>query len=218
MRKALTWGLVALGCGLTACSGEVESKVVVTPPKPAPSVAPSPGAEPVAKAEPSTPADPDGDGVTGAADRCPDKPETKNGFDDADGCPDEVPLAYLDGDTMVLGEQVSFAPGGKLAASSHGLLDAMAKALQKDAGSKVEIGVFYAGGTKSPADGTATRTRAGEVRSALTKRGVSGGRLSTKSYERCPERQGTRKGTVMVVLRVVERGGKKTGVKLGCDA
>ena len=181
-------------------------------------MAPSPGAEPVAKAEPSTPADPDGDGVTGAADRCPDKPETKNGFDDADGCPDEVPLAYLDGDTMVLGEQVSFAPGGKLAASSHGLLDAMAKALQKDAGSKVEIGVFYAGGTKSPADGTATRTRAGEVRSALTKRGVSGGRLSTKSYERCPERQGTRKGTVMVVLRVVERGGKKTGVKLGCDA
>jgi OOP family OmpA-OmpF porin len=35
--------------------------------------------------------DADRDGVPVPADRCPDKPETKNGFDDADGCPDEVP-------------------------------------------------------------------------------------------------------------------------------
>jgi len=36
------------------------------------------------------PADYDGDGVDDAADRCPTRPETTNGFRDADGCPDVV--------------------------------------------------------------------------------------------------------------------------------
>lgn len=35
--------------------------------------------------------DPDGDGIQGAYDRCPEQPETQNGFEDADGCPDELP-------------------------------------------------------------------------------------------------------------------------------
>jgi len=36
------------------------------------------------------PNDYDGDNVTDATDRCPTRPETKNGFQDADGCPDVV--------------------------------------------------------------------------------------------------------------------------------
>jgi OmpA-OmpF porin, OOP family len=35
-----------------------------------------------------TPADPDGDGISGAADKCPDRAEDKDGFQDEDGCPD----------------------------------------------------------------------------------------------------------------------------------
>ena len=210
-------GVVWLGLAISGCSGKVKSKVVVTPPKPAPSVAEAPQA-PAATPRPRVEEDGDDDGITGSADRCPEEAETKNGFEDGDGCPDEVPLAYLDGDTMVLKKQVNFAPGGRLATSSNDVLDAMAEALSKapEAG-EVEIGVFYAGGTEGPADGTATRTRAGEIRTALTKRGVSGRRLSTKSYGRWPERDGTRKGTVVVLLKVTERSGKKTGVKLGCD-
>lgn len=34
------------------------------------------------------PADRDGDGITDDKDRCPDRPEDVDGFDDADGCPD----------------------------------------------------------------------------------------------------------------------------------
>ena len=34
------------------------------------------------------PADYDGDGLVGAADKCPKEPENINGFEDADGCPD----------------------------------------------------------------------------------------------------------------------------------
>jgi hypothetical protein len=36
----------------------------------------------------ATSGDRDGDGVIGAADRCPDEPEDKDGFQDSDGCPD----------------------------------------------------------------------------------------------------------------------------------
>ncbi|WP_324761052.1 hypothetical protein [Haloarcula montana] len=35
-------------------------------------------------------ADYDGDGIDDSADKCPTRPETKNGFQDADGCPDVV--------------------------------------------------------------------------------------------------------------------------------
>jgi OOP family OmpA-OmpF porin len=37
---------------------------------------------------PAPPVDPDGDGIVGAADKCPNAPEDKDGFEDADGCPD----------------------------------------------------------------------------------------------------------------------------------
>ncbi|MFB6352746.1 MAG: thrombospondin type 3 repeat-containing protein [Halobacteriales archaeon] len=36
------------------------------------------------------PADYDGDGIDDSTDRCPTRPETRNGFQDGDGCPDVV--------------------------------------------------------------------------------------------------------------------------------
>lgn len=38
---------------------------------------------------PSLPGDRDGDGYPDAEDKCPDEPETWNGFEDEDGCPDD---------------------------------------------------------------------------------------------------------------------------------
>ena len=37
--------------------------------------------------------DPDHDGITNDKDKCPDQPETVNGYQDDDGCPDEIPEA-----------------------------------------------------------------------------------------------------------------------------
>jgi outer membrane protein OmpA-like peptidoglycan-associated protein len=54
----------------------------VTPPPPAP-------------ADP----DPDRDGILGAADRCPNEPETRNAYEDDDGCPDNPDA---DGDGVLL--------------------------------------------------------------------------------------------------------------------
>ena len=45
----------------------------------------------LAACEPAPPPDKDGDGILDDADKCADKPETKNGFEDTDGCPDEKP-------------------------------------------------------------------------------------------------------------------------------
>ena len=46
--------------------------------------------QPVKKVEPPPPVDedPDKDGILGAADKCPNDPEDKDGFEDDDGCPD----------------------------------------------------------------------------------------------------------------------------------
>jgi OOP family OmpA-OmpF porin len=54
-----------------------EAAVLVAPPPP-----------PVRIEPPPPPPDPDGDGIIGAADKCPDQPEDFDGFQDADGCPD----------------------------------------------------------------------------------------------------------------------------------
>ena len=39
--------------------------------------------------KPAAPGDSDGDGVTDDVDKCPDKPEDADGFEDEDGCPDD---------------------------------------------------------------------------------------------------------------------------------
>jgi len=48
------------------------------------------GKKPVPKVEvaPPPPADTDGDGIVDAQDKCPSRPEDKDGFEDGDGCPD----------------------------------------------------------------------------------------------------------------------------------
>jgi outer membrane protein OmpA-like peptidoglycan-associated protein len=61
-----------------------EPVVLEPPPAPPPPPPPPPPAPPVDK-------DPDHDGIIGDADKCPNEPETVNGYQDDDGCPDEVP-------------------------------------------------------------------------------------------------------------------------------
>ena len=49
----------------------------------------------------AVPRDRDRDGIVDAQDRCPDQPETRNGYQDEDGCPDRVPDVDSDGDGLV---------------------------------------------------------------------------------------------------------------------
>jgi cysteine-rich repeat protein len=60
-----------------------------------------PKQEPVEEPLPAPPApdtsDDDGDGIVGAADKCPNEPENVNNFQDDDGCPDTLPDTDQDG-------------------------------------------------------------------------------------------------------------------------
>jgi len=51
----------------------------------------------VIREEPPPNPDPDGDGIIGASDSCPEKPENVNRWQDEDGCPDEIPDTDSDG-------------------------------------------------------------------------------------------------------------------------
>lgn len=73
--------------------------VVVEPPPPPPPPVhvepPPPPPPPVVVVQPPPPPPPenpdrDGDGIPNEKDKCPDKPETVNGWQDDDGCPDEL--------------------------------------------------------------------------------------------------------------------------------
>lgn len=44
--------------------------------------------------------DPDKDGIRGDADKCPNEPETVNGYKDDDGCPDEKPQVEVTDTSM----------------------------------------------------------------------------------------------------------------------
>jgi outer membrane protein OmpA-like peptidoglycan-associated protein len=60
------------------------------PPAPLPAPEPEPEPEPEPKpAPPPAPKDTDGDGIMDPDDKCVDKPEDKDGFEDTDGCPDD---------------------------------------------------------------------------------------------------------------------------------
>jgi len=110
---------------------------IASPVRPRPRVVhvepPAPPREEVAP-----PVDADGDGRTGADDRCPEQPESANGFTDSDGCPDEVP-ADLAAHTGELAG-VRFEPNSvRLARASRPVLDELAAVLARYPDVRVEI-------------------------------------------------------------------------------
>jgi outer membrane protein OmpA-like peptidoglycan-associated protein len=154
--------------------------------------------------------DPDGDGVRGRRDRCPDRAEDDDGFEDWDGCPeddndrdgiadddDECPempgdrahdgcpartyVKIVDGKIYIFGK-VQFATGSaRVDNRSEVVLDQVAAALR--ANPQVRH-VRIDGHTDNIGGPTVNRRLAGEraaaVKAGLQRRGISGGRLSTR--------------------------------------
>ncbi len=56
----------------------------------------------VLPADPKAKPDRDGDGIPDADDKCPDQPETINGFEDEDGCPDKTTRVVIDSKIQIL--------------------------------------------------------------------------------------------------------------------
>lgn len=72
--------------------------------------------------------DPDHDGVTVEHDKCPQQPETVNGYQDEDGCPDELPEAVKRFTGTIQGIEFDFGKA-TIRRGSHALLDKAAETL-----------------------------------------------------------------------------------------
>ena len=123
--------------------------------------------------------DKDGDGIFDDKDKCIDKPETKNGFEDEDGCPDTIPDAVKKFSGVI--EGIYFDKNkATIRAQSKGVLASAAKVLTTYPTIKLEI----SGHTSSEGDAAVnqrlSQERADSVKQWLVDNGVPPERLKTR--------------------------------------
>jgi outer membrane protein OmpA-like peptidoglycan-associated protein len=123
--------------------------------------------------------DKDGDGIFDDKDKCIDKPETKNGFEDDDGCPDSVPDAVKKFSGVIQG--ISFDKNkATIRPQSKQVLGNAAKVLQTYPSISLEI----SGHTSSEGDAGVnqrlSQDRADAVKQWLVDNGVPPERIKTR--------------------------------------
>ena len=125
--------------------------------------------------------DSDHDGIPDVDDKCPNEPETYNGYDDTDGCPDRGRVVVTSTSIEVL-DRIYFDKGSDaLGKASAPIVDAIAATLKGNPSiTRLEI-QGHAGDDEADAWNLAAR-RAGTIRGALVARGVDVTRLSIRSY------------------------------------
>jgi len=123
--------------------------------------------------------DTDGDGIFDDKDKCIDKPETKNGFEDQDGCPDTVPDAVKKFSGVVEGIYFDKAKA-TIRPQSKAVLANAAKVLKDYTSISLEI----SGHTSSEGDAAVnqrlSQERADAVKQWLVDNGVPPERLKTR--------------------------------------
>jgi large repetitive protein len=124
--------------------------------------------------------DRDHDRIPDSQDKCPDEPETYNGFQDSDGCPDRG-VSWGPWKVEIL-EKIYFAPGSRAPEPGMApLIDAVAAALKANPRlAVVRIEGHASGEERNPV--RLARARATAVRDALVERGVLPGRLRTQGH------------------------------------
>lgn len=136
------------------------------------------------KANAAQTADADKDGIPDAQDKCPQEPETFNGYEDEDGCPDRGRVVVTDSSIEVLDMVYFTAKSDKVKPESAPILDAVAATLEGNPSiTKIEIQGHAADneGTDAQKLDLADR-RASAVREYLVGRGVARKRLSPNGY------------------------------------
>ena len=130
--------------------------------------------------------DPDKDGIIGAADKCPNEPETKNGYQDEDGCPDEIPQKLKQFTGVIQG--LNFKVGdAALQPSSNVSLDKAVAVLKEFADLKLEIQGHtddqpLKSGGKFPDNQALSQSRADSVKAYFVSKGIEEARLTAKGY------------------------------------
>jgi len=119
-------------------------------------------------------------------DKCPDEPETYNGYQDADGCPDKGPTTVeVTDEGITIHDRIEFAVGKDLieGKKSYQVLDAVAGVL---VGHKEILVLEVQGHTDATGAAAPNRKlsqkRAEAVVRYLTSRGIEAGRLTAKGF------------------------------------
>lgn len=175
------------------------------------------------------PNDLDGDGLV-ASDKCPNQPETVNGYQDEDGCPDELPketqaVVTITKDELKCCAKILFATGQATIEEASGpLVDHVAKTLKDNPTIDLLEVSGHADRVGTPERNLLlTRQRADAVVDALTKHGVDKKRLQAAGYgSYCPMVEGdtaeARERNRRVEFKIIRKDGTDTGVELGCAA
>ncbi|MCA9523871.1 MAG: OmpA family protein, partial [Myxococcales bacterium] len=126
------------------------------------------------------------DGIPDHLDKCPNEPETINGFQDDDGCPDvgPGPRVVISGNQIVIKDKVYFDTGSDaLKPTSHSILDQVAQILRAN---PQMLSVLVEGHTDNQGDlemnVDLSQRRAQRVMAYLIDKGVERKRLKAKGF------------------------------------
>ncbi|MBS2017518.1 MAG: OmpA family protein [Deltaproteobacteria bacterium] len=187
------------------------------------------GAIPFVPRPPSTPpagsaidADPtrdsDNDGIPDANDKCPDEPETYNGFQDDDGCPDTLRV-IVESQSIIILQYVHFQKNGLTVSNESALvLDELARIMKEYPRIDLVAIDGHTDGLGREADNVAiSMARARAVLAELVKRGVDSRRLVPRGQgsQRPIESNATEEGRAKnrrVEFRILVKDGVPTGV------
>jgi OOP family OmpA-OmpF porin len=112
-------------------------------------------------------------------DKCPEQPETKNGFEDADGCPDELPKEVAKFSGVIKGIQFDFGKA-TIRRESNKLLDEAVKVLQTYPELRIQIS-GHTDNVGEPAKNLElSQARADSVKAYFTGKGIDAGRIETR--------------------------------------
>jgi outer membrane protein OmpA-like peptidoglycan-associated protein len=130
----------------------------------------------VAVGETSYASDSDGDAVDDSDDKCPDQPETRNGYQDEDGCPDEIPVQLAKFTGTIKG--IYFDDNSAaISAKSRPVLDRAAQVLSEFPTIRVEISGHCAAGENRQLG----QRRGDAVREYMVTRGIARDRLDVRN-------------------------------------
>ena len=119
--------------------------------------------------------------IPDATDKCPNEPETKNGYMDDDGCPDEVPAAVAKFTGVIKG--ITFRRGSAVInPSSFPTLKQAVKVLKEYAALKIEISGHTSNDGSRDFNMKLSEQRAESAKSYLVRNGIDAGRITTVGY------------------------------------
>ena len=155
-------------------------------------------------------------------DKCPNDPETYNGFEDEDGCPDKGSVIIQDNNIVILDKIKFRKASAEILPESNKILDAVATTINHHPEFELmEIAGHADERASDQYNLRLTQDRVNSVQAALVQRGVPREKLRSKGYgEYCPEDPGHNETAWeknrRVEFKIVKTKDGPTGVELGC--